>query len=111
MQEKSIYSKDYRVLPVYLFLLFEPEDRLLLDDLLLLLLDRVRCTDDPELDLFVVDRTELPVLFVLVFPDLEDTFELLLVLFTETLPLLTECNTADPTLFKKLLPPDRFELW
>lgn len=91
--------------------MFEPDERVLLDDLLLLLLDRVRCTDDPELDLFVVDRTELPVLFELLVLDLEETFELLLVLSTEMFPLLTDFKTADPTLFRKLLPPDRFELW
>lgn len=97
--------------PNYLFLLFEPEDRLRLDDLLLLLLDRVRCTDEPELDLFVLDRTELPVLLELLLFDLDETFELLRVLLIDTFPLLTEFNTAEPTLFKKLLPPERFELW
>jgi hypothetical protein len=91
---------------VYLFLSFEPEDRLLLDEdrLLLLELERVLLTDDPELDdLLVDDLTELP-----------ERPELLLrvLLITELPPLfIADLKTDDPNLFRKLLPPDRLELW
>lgn len=92
---------------VYLFLSFEPEDRLRLDDDLLLLLllfelERVRCTDDPELERLLDDLTLLP-----------DRLELLLLaLLTETLLLLltADSRTADPTRFKKLPTLLRLEL-
>lgn len=66
----------------YLFLSFDPEDRLRLDDdlLLLFVLERVRCTDDPELDRLFDDLTVL----------LRDRPELLLLLvrLIETFPPL-----------------------
>ena len=88
-----------------MFLSFEPDDRLRLDDdlLLLLELERVRFTDDFELDLLLDDLTELP-----------DRPELLLrvLLITELPPLfIADLKTDDPNLFRKLLPPDRLELW
>jgi hypothetical protein len=88
-----------------LFLSFEPDDRLRLDDdlLLLLELERVRFTDDFELDLLLDDLTELP-----------DRPELLLRVLLITvllLLLIADLNTDEPNLFRKLLPSERLELW
>lgn len=93
---------------VYLFLsLLDPEERLRLDDDLLLLLfelERVRCTDDPELDRLLDDLTVLRDLLELL---------LLLVLLINVFPpsFTAEFKTAEPNRLKKLLPSERLELW
>jgi len=70
---------------------------------LLLELERVRFTDDPERELLLDDLTVLP-----------DRLELLLlVLLINTFPpsFTAVFKTALPNLLKKLLPPERLELW